>query len=108
MPKLYIERRGHVPQGTVRTTGETLGPECDATKTVDKEQDLERDSTRLPYARIRSSVVPRFGHRLSAKIHTNTITESRVTIMLNVDKLSSSHKENCFIQEAVIIIKWII
>ncbi|EGI60196.1 hypothetical protein G5I_11591 [Acromyrmex echinatior] len=139
--------------------------------------DLERNSTRLPYARIRPSVHPaRFGHRefvatfvsfatdeeeslwseeilvrevsledflekdivktngyksgigrttiqinvaliqqnlLSARIHThvhgetNTITESCVTIMLNVDKLSSSHKENCFIQEAVIIIKWI-
>ncbi|KYN04353.1 hypothetical protein ALC62_05119 [Cyphomyrmex costatus] len=38
----------------------------------------------------------------------NTVTESRVTIMLNVDKLSSPQKENCFIQEAVIIIKWII
>lgn len=28
--------------------------------------------------------------------------------MLNVNKLSSSRKENCFIQDAVIIIKWII
>ncbi|KYQ59211.1 hypothetical protein ALC60_01797 [Trachymyrmex zeteki] len=43
MPKLYVERRGHVPQDTVRTTGETLGPECDATKTVDKEQGSENE-----------------------------------------------------------------
>lgn len=39
----YIEGRGHVPQGTVRTTGETVGPECDATKTVDKEQGPEEE-----------------------------------------------------------------
>lgn len=30
-----MKGRGHVPQGTAHTTGE--GPECDATKTVDKE-----------------------------------------------------------------------
>ncbi|KYN04355.1 hypothetical protein ALC62_05121 [Cyphomyrmex costatus] len=39
MPELHIERRGHVPQGT----GKTAGPECDATKTVDKEQGSEED-----------------------------------------------------------------
>lgn len=27
----------------VRTTGETVGPECDATKTVDKEQEEEEE-----------------------------------------------------------------
>lgn len=40
VPKLYIEGRGARTAG-YRTTGKIVGPECDATKTVDKEQELE-------------------------------------------------------------------
>jgi len=43
MPKSYIHRKTRARTTEYRTTSETVGPECNATKTVDKEQGFEKE-----------------------------------------------------------------